>query len=65
MYEEIEVTVTGGCALLWVYGCPVGNVQTYDYATHTHTSDKSPVKKCNDICNLLPNGCDKSFLIIS
>ena len=32
--EEIEVTVIGGCALLWVPDWPaVGNVQTYASAT--------------------------------
>ena len=48
--EEIEVTVIGRCALLWVPGWPaVGNVKTMP-----HKRDKLPEKKCNDIRNLLP-----------
>ena len=39
--EEIEVTVIGGCALLWVSGWPaVGNVQAYAYATQDRSIKK-------------------------
>ena len=42
--EEIEFTVIGGCAFLWVPGWPaVGNVQIYAYATQEHRLLPNPL----------------------